>query len=571
MRKKILIALLCTALPPALTTAVFAEGERTVTLGAGEGWGRVSRMDGVDVRTDLRPQAVLMTANTRDLTAGGTRRGNGEGDLPESLAALDLALPFDEMDPRRYRDAARHYSVTASAGVYTAPVRWAHSGSGAAVFDKNGSAFITVKSASSDALLADNNRPGSFTIEFFLFPRVVETSAEIFQWSAALSNGKNQFVRASVVRNKISLVFDGFFASADHSRTIALRLSSNKALVPEKYSRHLIRFDRDTGLIEYVVDGIPEDTRYATENGRESGPSNEIYEPLTGKQGKLVIGKGFNGIIDEFNLYAGFIDTGTAETARYPLRPGWIESGTIDLGSPGASLVRLMATGGYARIGEWEKETNRYMGGLGGQTVSWQGEASEIFPADRSPAETFPDSSTIQFFVRAQEMPFGWERNEWKAVKPGADLDVKGRYAQLAAAFYPSADRSGAPYLASLSLVYKAVPPPSPPEKINVMAGDGFVELQWKRNPQPDAGGYLVYMGTRSGEYWEWPPLDAGNAASLRIDGLENGVLYYFAISTYTDTVEDGSGERVAGIFSKEVRARPLGTRLSHGGPETLP
>jgi hypothetical protein len=556
MKKKLLTVLLFSTL-----SAVFAEGERTVTLGAGEGWGRVSRMDGVDVRTGLRPQAVLMTANTRAFTAGGARTGNGEA-LPASSAVLDLALPFDEMDPRRYRDAARHYSVSASAGVYTAPVRWAHSGSGAAVFDKNGNAFITVKSASPDALLADNTRPGSFTIEFFLFPRVVETSAEIFLWSAVLNDGKNQFVRASVVRNKVSLVFDGFFTSADNARTLSLRLSSNKTLVPEKYSHHLIRFDRNTGLLEYMVDGVPEDARYTTESGGEGEPSlsNEIYEPLTGRQGKLVIGKGFNGIIDEFNLYAGFIDTGTADMARYPARAGWIESETIDMGSSGATLVRLLATGGYARTGEQgrrENESNRYVGALGGQTVSWQGEA----------AETFPDSSAMQFFVRAQETPFGWEQNEWTAVKPGAALNMKGRYAQLAAAFYPSADRSGAPYLASLSLVYKAVSPPSPPEKINVMAGDGFIELQWQRNPQPETGGYLVYMGTRSGEYWEWPPLDAGNATSLRIDGLENGTLYYFSISTYTDHAKDGNGgERVAGISSKEIRARPLGARLSHAG-----
>ncbi|MDR0639573.1 MAG: fibronectin type III domain-containing protein [Spirochaetaceae bacterium] len=538
MKKKIWLALLFTAL------AAFAEGEKTVMFGAKEGWGRVSRMDGVDVRTGFRPQAVLMPANTRELTVGGARTRNDAEAVPASSVNLDLALPFDELDPRRYRDAARHYSVSASAGVYAAPVRWAHSGSGAAVFDKNGNAFITVKSASPDALLADNNRIGSFTLEFFLFPRVVETNAEIFLWNAALGGGKNQFVRASVVRNKVSLVFDGFFASPDNARTLSLRLSSNKALVPEKYSHHLVRFDRDTGLIEYLIDGMLEYMRYATGNGREGSASNEIYEPFTGKQGKLIIGKGFNGIIDEFNLYAGFIEA--VETARYPSRSGWIESETIDLGSPGASLVRVLATGGYTG----EEESNRYAGRLGSQNVSWSR------PSDQA-VETFPDSSAIQFFVRAQETPFGWEQNEWKAVKPGTELDVRGRYAQISAAFYPSADRFGAPYLASLVLVYKAAPPPAPPEKINATAGDGFVELQWKRNPQPETGGYLVYMGTRSGEYWEWPPLDAGNAASLRIDGLENGVLYYFAISTYTDT-KDGYGERVAGIFSKEVRARPL-------------
>jgi hypothetical protein len=137
-------------------------------------------------------------------------------------------------------------------------------------------------------------------------------------------------------------------------------------------------------------------------------------------------------------------------------------------------------------------------------------------------------------------------------VRPGAALDVKGRYVQLASAFYPSADRSGVPYLASLSLVYKAIEPPAPPTQINATAGDGFVELSWKKNNQPEAGGYLIYMGTKSGEYWERTPLDAGNAASLHINGLENGVLYYFSISTYTDIGQ------VAGVFSKEIRARPL-------------
>jgi hypothetical protein len=553
MKENLWMAFLCAV----LAMPVFAEGEKTVMFGAGAGWQRISRMDGVDVRTGLRPQPVLIQANTRELPAeGGTagaERGSGTLAVPAGMSgtALDLALSFDELDPRRYRDVARHYTVTASTGVYSAPVRWAYAGSGAAVFDKSGDAFVTVRSVSPNALLADNNYIGSFTIEFFLFPHVVETNAEIFLWSAVMKDGKSQFVRASVVRNKISLVFDGFFMSSDNTKTISLRLSSNKALVPEKYSHHLIRFDRDAGLIEYVVDGSLEDVRYTTENGRESGQSNEIYEPLTGRSGKLVIGKGFNGIIDEFNLYAGFIET--VETARFPAKPGWIESETIDLGSQGVSISRILAEGGYTHTGT--NESNRYLGGLGHQNVSWSTSSAPV----NAVAETFPDDSAIQFFIRAQETPFGWEQNNWKAVTPGATLDVKGRYAQLAAAFYPSADRFGAPYLSSLSLVYKPVEPPAPPERITATAGNGFVDLRWKQNPQPEAEGYLVYMGIKSGEYWDFSPMDAGNAASLHIDGLDNGVLYYFAISTYTD-----SG-KATGIFSKEVRARPLDENRKSG------
>jgi hypothetical protein len=522
-----------------LSLPVFAEGEKTLTLGSDEGWRRIARMDGVEAQTGLRPKPVLMPVAAREsLAMAETEKTERSGYAGNAQTALDLALHFDEMDPRRYRDAARNYTVNVSSGVYSAPLRWAYSGSGAAVFDKNGEAFVTVKSASPNALLSDNNRVGSFSIEFFLFPRVIESNAEIFLWNAAVMARQNQFVRAAIVRGRVSLIFDGFFRSADNAKAVALRLSSNKALVPEKYSHHLIRFDRDTGLIEYLVNGVLEDVRYTTENSREGGGANEIYEPYTGKSGELTIGKGFNGIIDEFNLYSGFIET--ADTARYSAKPGWVESETIDLGTPGAAVLRLLATGGYTT------DTNaggRYTGSFGAQNG---------FAAAHTAAETFPDSSAIQFFIRAQDVPYGWEQNEWQAVLPGAALNVNGRYVQLSAMFYPSADQSSVPYLASLSLVYKTEEPPAPPAQIVAVAGDGFVDLSWKKNMQPEVGGYRIYIGTKSGEYWEQPPIDAGNAASLHVEGLKNGVLYYFSISSYTHNGQ------VDGIFSKEIRARPL-------------
>jgi hypothetical protein len=87
---------------------------------------------------------------------------------------------------------------------------------------------------------------------------------------------------------------------------------------------------------------------------------------------------------------------------------------------------------------------------------------------------------------------------------------------------------------------------------VMVEAGDGSVTLNWRANRDPLTAGYRVYMGTKSGEYWQTAPVDAGNTTSYRIDGLTNGVLYYFVISAY-----DESGQ-IDGIFSKELRARPL-------------
>jgi len=74
-----------------------------------------------------------------------------------------------------------------------------------------------------------------------------------------------------------------------------------------------------------------------------------------------------------------------------------------------------------------------------------------------------------------------------------------------------------------------------------------------------DARGYLVYYGTSAGVYYGEgalrgeSPIDAGNRTRLRIDGLQNGTLYFFSIAAYDDERGNHPGK-----FSKEVTARPL-------------
>jgi hypothetical protein len=74
-------------------------------------------------------------------------------------------------------------------------------------------------------------------------------------------------------------------------------------------------------------------------------------------------------------------------------------------------------------------------------------------------------------------------------------------------------------------------------------------------------GGYLVYYGTASGEYFgdltsAGSPVDAGNRTSFRLEGLKNGTLYYFAVAAYN--TEPGRQVVEPGAFSRETAARPL-------------
>jgi hypothetical protein len=156
------------------------------------------------------------------------------------------------------------------------------------------------------------------------------------------------------------------------------------------------------------------------------------------------------------------------------------------------------------------------------------------------------------FFVRINDSPYLNNNVPWVPVNPGADLGEAfwGRYVQIAADFYPGASGETSPYLSELKVVYSAAEPPSPPTQVIAQAKNGAVELSWRASPSKDAAGYMVYYGTSSGEYFgDRSPIDAGNRTSFRIEGLNNGTLYYFAVAAYS--FEPGD-------FSREAMARPL-------------
>jgi hypothetical protein len=186
----------------------------------------------------------------------------------------------------------------------------------------------------------------------------------------------------------------------------------------------------------------------------------------------------------------------------------------------------------------------------------------------------FSDDSEIQFFVRAADNPCRWGDGDWLIFTPGTELGgkIRGRYVQLAADFYPSEDAETSPYLEEIRIVYRPDEAPLPPPALTAVAGDGGVRLSWKSSPDLDTAGYLVYYGEARGEYFGEgavpgaSPVNAGKRNSLFIEGLKNGVLYYFAVAAYdrvnpeglAGTVPGGSAAFHAGEFSREVSARPL-------------
>ncbi|MDR3276590.1 MAG: hypothetical protein LBT11_05205 [Treponema sp.] len=530
-----------------LVSAAFGLGEETISLGGAALWGAAEFRQNITESGGMRPYPVLTLS-----AASGNARSNP-----------DLLLSFDEGRPDLFRDSSGRYAVRVSNAVSSVSRSWARSGAGAANFSLDTAGIqaslglpepLVISPLSSAALFASNSSFRDFSIEFWLYPLTMENGEQLLSWSATLpgdrGTGTPQYIQCIAQRNRLRWNFQEFFASAGRDSRLNLSLEGVTVLTPRTWSHHLIRYDADTGLLEYLVNGLPESVTHTTPTGREGG---EVYVPLSGEGSRFILGSRFSGLLDELAIYGSF--AGTPVLGRYAAAGGRMETRIFDLGEGSPELLRLEAAGGRVS-GAGERLGNEYAG---------SGNAGGSFG--------FADESAIRFFIRTSALPWFDAAQPWTPLLPGKDLGgaIQGRYVQLAAVFYPSADGETSPYLEELRMIYRPDAAPQPPGIVTAQARDGAVELSWRSSPDTDTLGYLVYYGTGRGDYFGTgariggirlaSPIDVGGVTSIRIEGLENGKLYFFAVAAYDrkGPAPGASGTMMlhAGEFSREVSARP--------------
>jgi hypothetical protein len=541
---------------------LFPAEEKTLSLGSEHSWRSAERRSGIIELNAVRPWPVLALGSglSAESGPGGASRLPGE-------AAFDLALSFDQGSPELFGLSGGAYSVSIDPEAPLSAVgpEWARMGNGAAFFsaasppgvaglpgERSQAGPLVIEARDPRALFAPGRHVRDFSLEFWLYPLNMENGEQILSWTAALPRTPGdyyvQYLHCSVVKNRLRWHFSDFFFAPGDGETLNIRMDGANPVVPKVWSHHLLRFDADTGLLEYLVDGRTEALVYTTVTGAEG---EEPYAPLIGVGGEFVMGKGYTGMIDEFRIHRRYAGRPGREFGaeggiqKYPPAGGRMETRTFDLGEDAGGILRLEALGGRITLGG-NRARNEYAG---------QGDFR------------FSDSSAVQFFMRTGDNPYRWTGADWQVVVPGADLPpvFRGRYIQLAAVFYPSADGETSPYLEELRVRYRSQLPPAPPVRVNAFARDGTVELSWRDSSPSGAEGYLVYYGKAPGEYFgrdasQGPsPIDAGNRHTLRIEGLDNGTLYYFVIAAYGSGGDPGSATtgRI-GEFSREVTARPL-------------
>ena len=535
--KKLLIIIFTVYIFLFVYGSVFAVGERTIALGGTATWRIAENRNSITEARAVRPHPVLILSSASVSSVAGYSAATGVlGNFTAlSESALDLSVSFDESEPRLFRDSIGHYRLVVPADIESVGRSSARVGSGAALFGRSGAAAnmgpIIIQPQSRNALFAPGNRVRDFTIEFWLYPQNMENGEQMFSWVST-----NQRITCSASRNRMQWTFENFFASVNGAAYININFSGNTPVVPKRWSHHLVRFDANTGLLEYLVDGVSEAIVYATASGRES---SEVYTPIVGNSGSFLLGERFVGLMDEFKIHN--VCAGRSSTNRYTPSGGRIETRAIDLGENSSGVIRINATGGRTSVR--------------GTSVLNEFRENGRF--------RFPDDSEMSFFVRASENPYLLNSGRWVSFTPGAEITgVQGRYVQIAVDFYPSADGESSPYLDELRIVYMPGEPPLPPRNLTAIAADSAVQLRWRHSPASNTAGYLVYYSSVRGELFGndalqgASPIDVGLNSNVVIEGLRNGTLYYFRVAAY-DRVT-GEVTYNVGEFSAEVTARPL-------------
>jgi hypothetical protein len=395
-------------------------------------------------------------------------------------------------------------------------------GGGAALFQRENVISITPRPG---ALFSPGTEWRDFSIEFWLYPANLEEGEFIFFWQGSEQRGSKpitQQVICTVRDRRLLWEFNNFFHPPDGGE-YRIELTGESRLVPRKWKHHLIRFDSTTGLLEYLVDQVPEGIVYASKSKHEDGT---VFLPGTGRFSSepIKIGENFTGLIDEFRIMSRFVRE--PRVSKYKKSGGYLVTNLFDLGYSGSRLVSV------------------------------------------DPLHRIPENTEILYFYQMTDIarPLGPDEEGWNMIEPGelAGIDAEGRYVQLMAQFFPDGTGNKTPVLSEIILTYEPDFPPTVPSGISAEPGDGSVTLSWNPVADTDVGGYMVYYGDAPGSYFGKgsslgnSPVDVGNVTEVTLEGLENGRLYYFSIAAYDDSVPPHYGN-----FSREVSTRPVRSRGS--------
>lgn len=478
--------------------SITSADEKKLTFGGKDGWSDILVKEGI--------------------TTGAGRFGfeaiQLSSQIQKSDEDTDLLLLFEDGEISRFEGKGNYVVVENN----LLPAKDAARGKGSALSRGEKKGLVLQKNKSP---LSGSYEPGnSFSIEFWISPSLAENGETIYSWHTSVNypgQSNFQLVNAVFKNNRVEWTFYDIFPGVKDKKVV---LQGCSPVIPQKWSRHTVSFDGDTGCLEYLVDGKTEDIKYITSTGHESGT---VLTPFIGKNSTVEICPSFTGKIDSICL----------KNSAY----------SKDFGG-------IFSTG------------NEPFRSSGGRFATAPFPVSQTASFDQLEGiVNVPAQTEVKFYVRAGDNCYGWTDTvpEWKEVALGEKIEgVRGQFFQIASELLPDGNCTKTPEITELTIKYTEAETPLPPFFVKAVPGDGEVTVSWRFSIDDSAGGYYVFYGSKPGEYLGRAavegasPVNAGNVTSITLTGLENGTIYYFAVSAYSKL-----DRRINGELSDEVFARP--------------
>jgi hypothetical protein len=475
--------------------ALFAE-DKVILLGKTEQWAGFRKTEGLTLKPGRGGFADLILSDSEY----------------RPTPATDLLLHFNSLP---IEGETPYYAIVKSTVGINA--KYSLYGQGAAVF--TGATGGIVLRPGAGSLLAPGTLLTDFSIEFWLYPAALVDGESVFAWKGFRMVDKRvvpQTLECRAQNRSLVWVFDNFFSSVNGEQ-VRFEINGIESLIPRQWRHHLLRYHSETGVLEYLVDGVPVGTRYATVNGRES---SAVCLPVIGDadRSELTIGSRLTGFLDELRVSREFVKSPLLR--RYTAAQGRAVSRVYDLGYSGTLVKSVNA--------RYEK----------------------------------PSDAEINFYVRVSDAfnTFDRLKEDWIPFLPGQPFTgrLKGRYLQLMVEFFPDGKLEATPRLFEMAVVYEPDLAPGSPADLKVVPGNGKVLLSWKRVTEDDVKGYFIFYGDAPLNYQgedarQGPsPINVGNVTSFELTGLSNGKLYFFTVVAY-----DSSSPPHLSDFIQEKSARP--------------
>lgn len=522
------------------------------------------------------PEKYLDNITKKILPDGSSAYGVSDINYAESADPLstDLLIKFDREPLKYVKDDSGKYEIYSAD--YNFISRSDGIGKGCASFFKSGHGVYI--NTSEGLWLGSIDDLGSFNIEFRFKP--LQTSGGVLFSRTGYFSGQKKGIEILLRNGRVSVYMHNMFRMPD-GRLKSVVLNSGDTVERGKWHHFSLSFNRMSGRLAKFMDGDEDGVAWMTDTGSADGAAfvpvfghiDDSDDSVKGTDLPLaVIGKNYNGLIDEFRIsYSDFDSLRNSKDIAVSRHKGVSSSGRVPYNREGVitgDIGRFPTTGTAITDFSWEEISRE-------GTFVWM----ELRTADK----TFdPRDRTLKWYRVA---------NSQKGIYrvKGEDSEfLKGRYYQWRAHLVPSPEGSGTPLLKKITIKYRADNAPDEPASVEVAdTGDGYVILRWRKNVEHDILGYRVYYGTRKGVHDGIISTINGNRISntaangnyinLRIDNnlieenrnadkrgvllypsLENTVLYYFSVTAYDSYRPDTTFNHESGL-SGYVAARPYG------------